>query len=252
MKSKYALLVILFYLLHQNAGAQKKYIDTSQTFTMVKLGFGLQSPSKDMEDRFGNNAAMEGEFAFKLRSNIYMGLKGSFLFGNDVKQNDILNGIKTSNDKVIDNVGELTTVFFDQRGYSLFLTAGKIFPVLSPNENSGFLVTVGGGILQHKIRIEFRDSKIPQLEKEYRKGYDHLSNGPAIHAFVGYIYFGKKRLINFYAGFDYIQAWTENRRGYNYNDRDFDNEKRLDVLSGFKFGWVLPLYQKRPNEFYYY
>jgi hypothetical protein len=31
-----------------------------------------------------------------------------------------------------------------------------------------------------------------------------------------------------------------------------DNTKRNDYLMGVKVGWILPLYQKSPDSYYYY
>lgn len=231
---------------------QTSFLDSNINIPMVKMGFGIQFPGGDMKDRFGTNSNLEGEFAFKFRSNFYLGARGSFLFGRQVKEDDILNGIETTDGHVIDNGGELGTIYFDERGYSLFLVAGKLFPVFSPNKNSGLLITVGAGMLQHKIRIEYRDSRIAYLEPEYREGYDRLSNGLAVQAFVGYMFFSEYRLINFYAGFDYVQAWTENRRGFNFDTGEYDHASRHDILTGLKVGWILPLYKKKPDEFYFY
>ena len=91
----------------------------------------------------------------------------------------------------------------------MFLSGGYVFPVLSPNPNSGIIVSGGIGILQHKILIDFRDAQIPQLGEEYKKGYDRLSYGLALNQFVGYVFFGNKKLINFYAGVELTQAWTK-------------------------------------------
>jgi hypothetical protein len=254
MKKQLRILFLLFAfsLSTTFANAQKSLLDTNIAFPFLQMGFGGQLPGKDMKERFGPNAFIEGQFGYKLRNNLYFGVRGSFLFGDQVKEDNILDGIKTDNGKVIDDGGELGTIFFDERGYSLFFVTGKIIPLLSPNPNSGFFVSVGAGMLQHKIRMEYRDSRIPYLDDQYRKGYDRLSNGFAINGFLGYVYLSRRRLINFYAGFDYVQAWTQNRRGYNFDTMSEDHKKRTDVLSGFKLGWILPLYRNQPDEFYFY
>jgi len=230
----------------------KSFLDTSIAFPMFKLGFGLQFPAMDLKDRFGSNSTIEGEFAWKSKSNIVIGLKGNFIFSDNVKENDILSPIKTTAGNLIDIGGEPGVISLDERGFSIFLTAGKLIPVFSPNKNSGILLTAGAGVLQHKIKIDFRDSQIPQLDEEYRKGYDRLSNGFAVQGFIGYLFFSNKRLINFYGGFDYVYASTKNRRGFNFDTMEFDNKTRNDALTGIKIGWILPLYKAKPDEFYYY
>ena len=105
--------------------------------------------------------------------------------------------------------------------------------------------------MQHKIKIETVGNTVPFLNKEYRKGYDHLSNGLALHQFIGYQYMGNKKTINFFAGFDFFEGFTQNRRDFNFDEMKKDEMKRKDILLGIKAGWILPLYKQAPNSFYY-
>ena len=132
---------------------------------------------------------------------------------------------------------------------------GKVFPhllgkkkTIGPNENSGIIVTGGVGMLMHKIHIT---GTSPQLTEEYKKGYDRLTFGVATSEFVGYFHMSNNRMLNFYFGVEFVQGWTVNRRGYNFDEMSTDTEKRLDHLSGFKVGWVLPLYKRVADEFYF-
>ena len=91
-----------------------------------------------------------------------------------------------------------------------------------------------------------------QLTEEMEKGYDRLSTGFSLNQFIGYQYFGKTRLINFFAGIEGIQAFTKNRRGYNYDTQKVDTKERFDSMYGIKVGWIIPFYKKTTQEFYYY
>jgi hypothetical protein len=117
------------------------------------------------------------------------------------------------------------------------------------NPNSGFLLMLGAGMVQHKIQIK---SNALALTEDMIKGYDRLSNGPALSQFLGYLFLSNNRLVNFYFGIECIQGWTQNRRGYNYDTMQEDTKTRMDIMTGIKLGWVLPLYKKVPDEFYYY
>ena len=133
------------------------------------------------------------------------------------------------------------------------MKVGRVFnEFLSPNPNSGILLTAGAGYFQHKIKIDFRDGTVFQLSEDRLKGYDRLTTGIAFQQFVGYQFYGRSNLLNFYAGFEFIQAFTKNRREYNYDSRSFDTGNKSDYLAGFRFGWVIPFRKRRSEEFYYY
>src|SRR5690606_34872644 len=105
---------------------------------------------------------------------------------------------------------------------------------------------------QHKIDFEVDETVVPQLNKDYKKGYDRLTNGFMITQFVGYAFFDAKKRINLYAGFEFSQAFTQNRRPWNFDQFLQDDTKRVDLLSGFRIGWILPLYPKSTEQFFYY
>ncbi len=218
------------------------------------LGFSytLQIPGGDLEKRFGYNSNIGGSFLYKTKKNYLFGIEGGFLFGNIVKDTLILDGVKTKDKLLINADGNLVGTLFYERGYTISAKAGKLFPFKKPNRNSGIILLSGVGFLQHKIRIEAFNHTIPQVSQEYKKGYDRLTNGLALSQFAGYQYLSNRRLINFFAGFEFMEAFTKNRRGYNYDTMQYDNKLHTDLLYGFRFGWILPLYPKKPKEFYFY
>ena len=125
--------------------------------------------------------------------------------------------------------------------------------VLSPNPNSGIIIKAGVGYIQHWIRIRINEDKtIPSFEGDYAKGYDRLSSGLAISEFIGYLYMGNTRVLNFFVGFEFMQSWTTNRREVNFDTGMKDDGNRFDALNGFKIGWIIPIYKRTPKEYYYY
>ncbi len=195
---------------------------------------------------------LEQVIFIKPKKNWLIGADGFFMFRDTIKETGILNSISTSDGNVIDGNGTFADIRLYERGFHVGIKAGKLFPVLGPNKNSGIVVLIGGGLLQHKIRIENPESAAPQIKGDYKKGYDRLTNGFALSEFVGYMYLGNSRLVSFFAGFEFTQAWTKNRRSYNFDMMGPDNTKRFDLLSGFKIGWIIPLYKRSPDKFYYY
>jgi len=164
----------------------------------------------------------------------------------------MLTGLMTESGYIINKYGEYGTFLLSERGFYGGAKIGKLIPVWGPNKNSGIIVNVGAGLLQHQIRIENKDNNTPPILGDYKKGYDRLSNGLCLREFIGYQYLDNKGLINFYFGIEFYQAWTKCRRDYNFDTMQRDDTERKDYLSGIRIGWILPLYRKAPNKYYYY
>ncbi|MBE9469113.1 MAG: hypothetical protein IMY72_12445 [Bacteroidetes bacterium] len=226
--------------------------DTKLVVPMISLSYSTQVPGGDMAKRFGMNSAFGTSFMVKTKTNFLYGVNASYIFGQNVKEDGVLDNISTSNGQLINIYGEYSGIKFFERGFHVAAEAGKIFPVFGPNENSGILLTADVGLLQHKIRIENDGNNTPSILNDYAKGYDRLTNGLAISEFIGYMYFSNNGRVNFYAGFELTQAWTKNRRSWNFDTMEKDDQLKHDYLYAFKFGWVITLHKKMTNKFYYY
>lgn len=235
------------------AKAQVSVKDSALQVSILYPTYAFSMPGGDMADRFGYSHQIGFGYMLKGKNGWSLALEGNYIFRDGVKNPaSILSGIMTSDGFIIDEGGVFANVMLLERGFSIWAKLGKLFPVIGPNPNSGILVQFGVGMLQHKIRIEVPTNSAPQLNGDYKKGYDHLCNGPAISQFVGYQYLGNSRKINFFAGLEFTQAYTMSRRSYYFNDMKRPDEKRFDLLSSVKIGWNLPLYKKVRQKFYYY
>ena len=67
-----------------------------------------------------------------------MGHNGNFMFGNLIKEDSILNGLKTDNGYIITIVGTYAEVYMYERGYNFSANVGKLIPLGKPNKNSGY------------------------------------------------------------------------------------------------------------------
>ena len=114
------------------------------------------------------------------------------------------------------------------------------------------MITASIGYMMHKIRIEVVNESVPQLQGDYKRGYDRLSAGFTLGEFLGYMYMGKHRLVNFYAGIECYQGWTSNQREYNFDEMKYASEKRFDLLFGPKVAWVIPLNRRVSKGYYFY
>ena len=231
--------------------AQKIQRDSAEKIFMLCPSFAYQLPGGNLGDRFGYNFNVGGSFILKTKSNWLFGIEGQFLFGDQVNENHILDSISTQQGFVIGTNGGYADIFLYERGFHFLAKAGKVFPLINPNKNSGLMATVGVGLLQHKIRIQNDDKNVPQVLGDYVKGYDRLTNGLSLTESVGWLYLGSNRIVNFTFGFEFTQAFTKSRRSYNFDEMKKDDTSRLDMLYGFRVSWIIPFRKRVPKEFYY-
>ena len=252
MKSR-ALLLILVLTAFSGSFGQVNVKDSAITAPIIYATYSYQFPGGDLAKRFGSNSSIGGGFLVKTSGNWLLGLEGNFLFGNGVKNQDsMLVLISTPEGNIIDANGMYANVVLYERGYSFYGYFGKLIPVLSPNPNSGFTVTVGGGYVQNKIRVLNPDNTAPQLQGDYRKGYDKLNGGFALTGSLGYIYLSDSRLLNFSLAFEFIQAWTKSKRDYNFDLKGPDPLHYSSQFYGIKACWFIPFYKRKPKEYYLY
>ncbi len=233
--------------------AQKTTSDTLMNIPLFFAGGGYDFSGGDMAKRFGNNFEVGGGFLYKTKTNWLVGLEMNYLFGNTVKELPI-SLILTSEEQVIGEDGLYSNIRISERGSKLpIFKAGKLFsaPFGNASVNSGWYALGGVGFIQHKISYEDVSRNTPQIRDEYKKGYDRLTNGLALTQNLGYMYLDKKRRINYYVNLEFTQAFTRNRRSYNFDLMGPDNRNRLDLLYGIKVGWIFAAYKKLPQEFYY-
>lgn len=216
----------------------------------ITVGYAYHIPSGDMANRFGNNSALTLGFHAKFKSNWYAGVHGNFLFGNKVIQEEgFLQNLKVDGNYILDNDGQIATLVIQERGWCAFADGGRFFPMGNANTFSGLLVSGGVGFLQHKIRIEHQETHIQQLEGDYLKGYDRMTNGPCLRQSVEYMFQSKSGLVNFSVGVEGMQGFTQNRRAMNFDTGVIDRQKRVDQLYGVRLCWMLHLYRRMSPGF---
>lgn len=250
MKKKLLLFSVLF-LIFIRTFAQVSIKDSSIYTPLIGISYGYYFPAGDMEKRFGNNSATQVNVDFKTKYNWILGINGSYFFGKQVKES-IFDSISTNSGAIIAQNGQFADVRLYERGFTVSGTIGRLIAFKKPNPNSGIAFNIGFGFMQHKIRIETIGNNVPQLSKEYKKGYDRLTNGFLLTESIGYLYLSNNRLANIYIGFECMQGFTKNRRSFNYDEMKQDTRKRVDILYGARLAWILPLYKKAPQEFYVY
>ena len=224
--------------------------DTKEKVVFISPFYELQFPLADMKTDFGANSNLGLELSLINDNNIYLSLSGSFLFGSQVKDTTILDHLMDDNYNIIDENGQIAEILLNERGFNTNLKLGYLYPIM--HENSGLLAYGSIGFHQHKIRIDVKNSTVPQLDTEHKKLYDQLASGLSTSAFMGYLSISKKSGIHFYAGMELMRAFSYNQRSYNHIVGGPIDEMRNDSFMGFKFGWIVPISKRSTKEFYYF
>lgn len=254
MKIKVSVVVACAFILLAFRGISQRNIRDSAIGTpWVGIQYGLNAPGGDLKERFGLINHLGMTIGYKTSKNWVYGLDGNFMFGSTVKLPNLFASLTDSYGNVTDENGAVGLVVVSMRGFNANLMVGKVFPVLSPNGNSGIYVHGGIGYVQHKVRVETQEQVIPSLELKYRKGYDRYTTGINLHQFLGYAFLSNSGFLNFYGGFYIQEGFTQNRRDIFFDQPDIavDKSIRLDLQYGFRVGWFVPIYKRKPKDFYF-
>ena len=253
MFRKILLPLLILAFMADHGFSQVSIKDSSINVPMIYATYAYQLPGGDLAKRFGGNSSIGGGFMFKSKSNWMFASEGNYLFGGTVKDGEVLlKNIVTSEGFVLNSNGYYAEIGFAERGFNILGKFGKLFPVISPNPNSGPLVMIGGGFIQDKIRIHDGDNTAPQVQGDYKKGYDRLNNGWLVSGTLGYLFLSDSRLINLFVGVEVMQTWTTYRRDRNFDTGKKDNSKLSSQFYGIKVKWIIPLYKRKPKDFYLY
>lgn len=249
----FALVFCLIVLNSSNTFAQRNIKDSIIGTPWISVHYGLNWTDKDLSEKFGLLNHIGGTIAYKTNKNYVWGVDGSFIFGNQVKLPNLLSNLTDSYGNIIDENGTIAEIFVNARGFNTNVLVGKVFPVSFSNENSGIYTNIGVGYVQHKIRVETPNNYVPLIETKYRKGYDRYTTGLNLHQFLGYAFLSNNGLVNFYGGFYMQEGFTKNRREVFFDQPDFSvsSETMIEIQYGFRVGWFIPIYRRKPKEFYF-
>lgn len=251
MMKKPIFIFCIFIIISSFSHAQGIWKDTAINCVMVTPEFSAQLPAGSMAAEFSWNLALGGSVYYKIKHNIIFGIDANYFFGTDVKD-PLFRYISNASGGILGESGIYSQVALYERGYNITGRIGKVFPILNSNKNSGLTIMIGGGFLQHKIRILVIDNDIPELQGDYLKGYDHLTNGPCVTESIGYQHLGRHNLGNVTVSLEGFEGFDKNRRTYNFDTMGPDNSLHLDVLVGLKVGFVLPFYTDVSKMVYTY
>ena len=226
--------------------------DTSLLMNMFSFHVSGHVPGGAIAQRYGMNMGVGGSYMLKLASGWMLAADFTFFSGNDFKADSVFDAVRDEYGDFINTFAEIGEAAFYERGFYTGLRAGKLFPIIGPNPNSGIVVLLSGGLLQYKTLIHQDGREVPYILEDYSKGYDRLTNGFGLSQFIGYLHLDSHEPINFYVGFEFHQAWTKNRRDWNFDSMEKDLNLYNDYLFGIRFGWIFPINKNTVDTYYYY
>jgi hypothetical protein len=249
---KKLLLILLVFFTVVSVNAQISVRDSIIAAFVPHISYSYQFTAGDIAKRYGNNSTIGTGIRYKTSKNFIFTVDANFIFGSNIKNADsILWMVETEGGYIIDGNGTYALYALYERGYNINISFGKIFPVLDPNPNSGLMITAGVGYTLHRMKIDNQHRTAPQISGDYALGYDMLTGGLSLNQFIGWFFMGNSKVANFYGGFEFHQAFTHSLRDWDFSTMQKDDNRNVDLFFGIKIGWMLPIYQRAPDKYYY-
>ena len=220
----------------------------------ISFTMGGLIPMADLNERYGMFGTVLANFAVKEENNFYWGLKCGLINGsfNIEDEPGFLSNLLTDQGTIIDNEGDVAKIKASGRGGLYGIQLGKIFnrAFLLPNSNvnSGLFVRADLGLIHHKIRLDFTENHITQIEDPYAKGYDRFCLGYFSSLFFGYWHMSANKRVNYFIGANFLAAQTYPMRTTNFDTGIPDEDVRFDAGIGLEVGWVFHLYKQTHNQ----
>ncbi len=226
--------------------------DTSNvkiSMVSANLGYGIDFPGGDLSERFGQSLSFISGIEYLINGKDGIGIDYIFNFGNKVKE-DIFLGYRNENGYVIGIDGNPSILFLRQRGNYLGLNYSRIFK--PSNKTSGLKLSLGAGILTHKIRVVDDSRNLVLAEDPYLKGFDRLTRGFALKQELVYQHHSRNKAFHFNVGFNIMEGFTKQLREVNFDTGDRISTKRLDIIYGVRITWMIPLSKSIEGVVNYY
>lgn len=243
--------LLLPALVQAQIDRRPQYSDSNNKGTAIlfHLNLGAHIPAADMAKRFGVDQSVGGGLERISDNNFIVGIEGHYFFSQKVKE-DPLKNIRTPEGDIIGIDQGIASLVLRERGFYIGTNIGKLI-TFDAVKRSGLRVTAGAGWLQHWIRLQDDQQTVPLVSGNYKKGYDRLTGGLALNEYIGWQKMSTSRRVNWYIGLEMNQGFTTTMRDYDFAERRKLTGRRLDLRFGIRAGWILPFYQRKPEDIYY-
>lgn len=244
-------IILCFSITHLTFGQRDVTVAVGTPY--VGIHYGLNWTGGDLADKYGLTNAIGGNAGYKTKKNWVYAFEGNFFFGKDIRIEGLLQNLMDDHGHIMNSSGGPAKISFFNRGFNINFAVSKIFPVWSPNPNSGIMIQIGAGFRWSRLRIESNDDEIPQLFDEYKKGYDRLAMGTNTSEFIGYNFMANRGIYNFYAGAFLQQTFMKNQRDiyFDHPTEEVSKDLLIGHMFGFRVGWLIPIYIRQPKEYYF-
>ncbi len=256
------IITLLFLLLSISASGQEKdglfgpgVAPKSRKGFILNGNGSFDIPAADMAKRFGLSYRVGPAVLYKTTSNWLFGAKFDFILGGTIKEDSLMINIRDKYSatsgalyEFLNNSGSRIGIPVYERGYAVGLSAGRIISFYKDQPDNGLILLTTIGFIQHKLNIYDKDKVVNQLQGNYIKGYDRLTNGSFIEQYAGYAFFSNNKLVNFTLGIDALFGFTKGRRDYLFDVMRPDTKQRLDILYGIRGGWFIPMFKRKSEE----
>ena len=175
---------ILIYLCINSLFAQ-----SNDPVTIINPHYSLQQAALDMADKYGMSSGLGLDF-IKITRKTLFGVGTQFIFGSNIKDTTLLDHLMDNRGNIFGKNGEISSITLFERGYHFSLKGGYFHPII--DNTKGLIALCGLGFIQHKTRIQVETNNVPNLEDDYLKMYDGLSNGLSVSLFFGWMHMSEK------------------------------------------------------------
>lgn len=218
---------------------------------VISVGAGYHFGLADLGKRFPSFSTLPASLYYKNSHNFIFGFEYNRFLGNRFKLDSLFGGIVGPSQQILDQNGFPAVIRYYMRGFTAQGYIGKSFKIFPKAKYARLQTNIGFGMMQHFLKMRFDKGTLPQLEGNYAAGYDMLTNGIMISQSLYYQYYNTKS-VSFFGGFNFVQAFTQNRRNWNYGTMRQDLTHRKDFYVGMTAGILIPINLKPQNDKDYY
>lgn len=239
---------VLFCGISLCVSAQDYTSAQNESLFSIKTSYGYFLAGGDLKSRFGPSFKFSGGLDYITQKGLGFTIEYGYAFGSDVRE-DVLSPLRTNSGIILGIDGVRADIFFRMRGLQF---GGQIYKIIGlKSYKNGLKLGLGSGVMAHYIKFLDTSSSVAQLFGDYKKGYDRLSRGAYLQEEIGWAVHSQSGYLNGSIVFEFIQGYTRSVRENQFYLPP-TKDRRLDLYSGIKINWKIPLIRINKGEKIFY